>query len=135
MRVFAVAVALSIAIGVAAPMSAMAQSTTVIGQEGRTCHDRPARPEWIENIDVREAHKGVLVQTMYRAQGMQTVAETGECTCDNRFPSWDAAQDQYFKNYSAMERWEILDRNREYLRAANDSMKVARPICEQQGNW
>ena len=43
MRVFAVAVALSIAIGVAVPMSAMAQSTTAIGQEGRTCHDRPAR--------------------------------------------------------------------------------------------
>ncbi|MCV6825970.1 MULTISPECIES: hypothetical protein [Rhodobacterales] len=115
---------------------AAAQFIPTLGSDTpRVCPDQPAQPEWIENIEPREAHTGHLVQMMYRAQGLQAVAEAGSCSCETRFPSWDKAQEYYFEHYSALERFEVQQRTSEYRRAANDARKIAQPICELENNW
>ncbi len=124
------------ALTVVAPLSATAQFLPAVGTDApRICPDQPARPDWIENIAPREAHKGQLVQMMYRAQGMQAVAESGSCGCDTRFPTWESSQEYYYEHYSALERYDTQQRTAEYRRTANDFSKIARPICELENNW
>lgn len=101
----------------------------------RTCNDRPPRPNWIETVDPKEAHKGLLVQEMYRAQGNQAVVEAGECACDIRFPSWDKVNQEFRSEYAALDRWQINELTSQYTRAANEARQSAQPICEAQGNW
>ncbi len=121
---------------VASPMTGVAQFVPTLGSDvPRVCPQQPGEPNWIEDIDIREAHKGNLVQMMYRAQGMQAVSESGDCSCESRFPSWDAAQKHYYEHYADLERWEVLEKIDEYRRIASGHRKVAKPLCEQQGNW
>ena len=123
-------------LAVVAPLSATAQFLPTLGSDApRICPEQPPRPDWIENIKPREAHKGQLVQMMYRAQGMQAVTESGSCGCDTRFPSWDAAQEYYYEHYARLERYDTQQRTAEYRRTANDLGKIARPICELENNW
>lgn len=123
-------------LAVVVPLDATAQflPTAETGAP-RICPDQPARPDWIENIDPRDAHKGQLVQMMYRAQGMQAVVDAGSCGCETRFPSWDVAQEYYLENYARLERYDTQQRTAEYRRIANDYSKIARPICELESNW
>lgn len=130
--------AVSMAILMSAVASgAAAQFIPTIGEEPvyEFCQDRPARPEWIENIEPKEAHYGQLVQMMYRAQSLRAVVESGECSCETRYPSWDDAQVYYYEHYSDLERWEVLERTNEYSRSANEFRRAARPVCEAAGNW
>lgn len=127
--------AISIAILAISPVAAAAQFVPTLDSAPRVCPDRPPRPDWIVNADVREAHKMNLVQEMYRAQSLQAVVEAGECSCETRFPSWDDASAYYFEHYSGLSRHEILDRTSEYRRTANELRQEAMPICESQGNW
>ncbi|MEN8950650.1 hypothetical protein [Planktotalea arctica] len=125
-----------LSVGIAAPLVAAAQFVPTLETDPHeVCPDRPAQPDWIENIDVREAHFGNLVQMMYRAQGLQAVSESEECTCETRFPSWDAAQKYYYVHYADLDRWEVLEMIAEYRQIARDHRQIAKPICEEQGNW
>ncbi len=99
------------------------------------CIDRPELPEWVRNIDIKEAHKGVLLQDIYRFQNMQRIVEGEECSCGTQFPSWDAAQEVYFERYANSERWEIIEASSDFSRKANELRRTAKPICEAEGNW
>ena len=99
------------------------------------CIDRPAEPEWMQNITVREAYRRVLVQDIYRAQNLERIVEAGSCACDIRFPSWEAAETVFLERFAAAERWKMLEASDRYNRRANAVRPEAMAVCEAEGNW
>ena len=99
------------------------------------CIDRPAEHEWMQNITVQDAYKRVLVQDIYRAQSLEGIVETGSCTCDTRFPTWEAAETEFRERFATAERWEMLEASDAYNRRANALRPEAMAICKAAGNW
>ena len=99
------------------------------------CVDRPAEPDWMQSIALREAYKRVLVQDIYRAQNLERILEEGNCDCGMRFPSWDAAEAEFFERFANAERWEMLQASDDFNRRASAARPEAMAICEAAGNW
>ena len=99
------------------------------------CPDRPAEPDWMQNIALRDAYQRVLVQDIYRAQNLERIFETGTCSCEVRFPAWDRAEIIFRENHATATRWEMLDASDTYNRRANNLRPQAEAICEAAGNW
>ena len=99
------------------------------------CPDQPPEPQWMQNIDVRESHKRLLIQQIYRAQSMERIVEAQNCECATRYPSWDNAESVYVERYASSEYWDIVEATSEYRRQANELRREAMPICEAAGNW
>ncbi len=99
------------------------------------CSNQPPEPEWMQNIDVRESHKRLLIQQIYRAQSMQRIVEAQSCECPTRYPSWEAAEGVFVDQFAASEYWDIVEAKSEYQRRANELRREAMPICEAVGNW
>lgn len=99
------------------------------------CADRPSEPDWMQTIGLREAYRRVLVQGIYRAQNLTRIVEAGECSCQTRFPDWDAAEAEFLERYASAERWEMLEASDVYGREANALRPQAMAICEAAGNW
>jgi hypothetical protein len=99
------------------------------------CPDRPAEPNWMQEIPLRQAYQRVLVQDIYRAQNLERIVETGSCDCEIRFPSWDEAEAMFRERHASDERWEMLGASDAYNRRANDVRLEAKAICETAGNW
>lgn len=117
--------------------SAHAEQITVptLDNQFDVCTERPLQPDWITNIDTRDANKARLIQQIYRAQSMKRIVEAGECSCETRFPSWAAAEESYFERFASADRNELREAISEYSRVANELRQTAKPICEGQGNW
>lgn len=99
------------------------------------CQNRPTEPEWIDDLPVREAFKGLVVQTIYRAQSVERVVEAGECSCETRFPPWDSAVQHFNDRYLSSDRNELREANTRYLGQFNELRNSARTICEAEGHW
>lgn len=99
------------------------------------CGERPAEPDWMQSIALREAYKRVLVQDIYRAQNLERIVELGICDCATRFPSWNAAEAVFSERFSDAERWEMLEASDDFNRRANEVRPEAMEICEAAGNW
>jgi hypothetical protein len=99
------------------------------------CPDQPPEPQWMQGIDVRESHKRLLIQQIYRAQSMQRIVEAQSCECPTRYPSWDSAEGIFVKHFAASEYWDIVEATSEYRSQANELRREAMPICEAAGNW
>jgi hypothetical protein len=99
------------------------------------CPDRPAEPVWMQEIPLRQAYQRVLVQDIYRTQNLERIVESGNCDCETRFPSWDAAEGMFRERHASDERWEMLEASDSYNRRANDVRLEAKAICEAAGNW
>jgi len=99
------------------------------------CPDQPPEPQWMQDIDLRESHKRLLIQQIYRAQSMQRIVEAQSCECQTRYPPWEAAEGVFVEHFAASEYWHIVEATSEYRRQANDLRREAMPICEAAGNW
>ena len=99
------------------------------------CPDRPAEPNWMQEIPLRQAYQRVLVQDIYRAQNLERIIETESCDCEIRFPSWDAAEAEFHEQHASDERWKMLEASDAYNQRANDVRLEAKAICETAGNW
>ena len=99
------------------------------------CPDRPAEPVWMQEIPLRQVYQRVLVQDIYRTQTLERIVESGNCDCETRFPSWDAAEEVFRVQYDSDERWKMLEASDAYNRRANDVRLEAKAICEAAGNW
>ena len=97
------------------------------------CLDRPAEPDWMQNIAHREAYKRVLVQDIYRAQNLERIVEDGNCDCDTRFPTWDVAEAVFFDQFANAERWEMLEASDDFNRRSSAARPEAMAICEAAG--
>lgn len=100
------------------------------------CPERPGEPAIIENMDFREAHRTLLLQRMYTAVSFQEIVETGDCSCDKRFPPWEPVVTYYLENYAMIEdRHEIYAAQDPYDDAVNATRRQVREICVAAGNW
>ena len=99
------------------------------------CPDQPPEPQWMQDIDVRESHKRLLIQQIYRAQSLQRIVEAQSCECPTRYPSWDSAEGIFVKHFAASEYWDIVEATSAYRHQANELRREAMPICEAGGNW
>ena len=126
----------ALALGLIAPPS-VAERNLIPSLE-RTydvCPDRPAEPDWMQNIALRDAYQRVLVQDIYRAQNLEEIVKAGTCPCNTRFPEWDAAETTFRENYATATRWEMIEASETYNRRANNLRPDAKAICEAAGNW
>ena len=126
--------ALFIAI-IAAPALAERNLVPSLENAPDVCLDRPAEPDWMQDIALREAYKRVLVQDIYRAQSLERVVETETCDCETRFPPWDSAEATFFDEFANAERWEMLEASDAFNRRANAARPEAMVICDAAGNW
>lgn len=89
----------------------------------------------MQNIEVRESYKRLLVQQIYRAESMQRIVDAQSCECATRYPAWDAAAGMFLERFAAAEYWDVVEATKAYRRQANELRKEAMPICEAAGNW
>ncbi|SEL67956.1 hypothetical protein SAMN05443999_10724 [Roseovarius azorensis] len=89
----------------------------------------------MQDIDVRESHKRLLIQQIYRAHSMQRIVEAQSCECPTRYPSWEEAEGVFVEHFAASEYWDIVEATSEYRRQANELRREAMPFCEAAGNW
>lgn len=99
------------------------------------CPEQPPEPNWMQEIDIRDAYKRLLVQQIYRAQSMQRIVEAQDCACAIRYPSWKAAETVYFDSYATADYWDVVEATSAYRRQANELRLSAMPICQAAGNW
>ena len=119
----------------AVPAFAERNLVPTLARSFNVCPDRAAEPVWMQEIPLRQAYQRVLVQDIYRAQNLERIVETENCDCENRFPSWDAAEAVFRERHASDERWEMLEASDSYNRRANDVRLEAKAICEAAGNW
>jgi hypothetical protein len=120
---------------VAVPAFVKPNLVPTIDRNFDVCPDRPNEPVWMQEIPLRQAYQRVLVQDIYRAQNLERIGESGNCDCDTRFPSWDAAEAVFREQHASDERWEMLEASDTYNRRANEVRLEAKAICEAAGNW
>ncbi|NIZ14119.1 hypothetical protein [Phaeobacter sp. HF9A] len=127
-------VALAVSL-LAVPAFAERNMVPTLDRSFDVCPDRPAEPNWMQEIPLRQAYQRVLVQDIYRAQNLERIIETESCDCEIRFPSWDAAEAEFHKQHASDERWKMLEASDAYNQRANDVRLEAKAICETAGNW
>jgi len=118
------------------PAIAFSQNLTpTLDRDFDVCQDRPLQPEWIDELPSRDAFKGAVIQMIYRAQSYQRVVEAEECSCETRFPTWEAAVQQFNDNYLSADRNRLRDARNEYRTQAHELRDSAKAICEKANNW
>ncbi|MEM9899611.1 MAG: hypothetical protein AAF742_09565, partial [Pseudomonadota bacterium] len=75
------------------------------------------------------------VQDIYSTQNLERIVESGNCDCETRFPSWNAAEGVFRERHASDERREMLEASDTYNRRANAARHDAKAICEAAGNW
>jgi hypothetical protein len=110
-------------------------TVTITQQQYRICNDRPSRPTWMEEVHPREAYKALTLMRLYELRSWESIKETGDCGCDVRFPSWDAASAEYEEGFATNTQ---AEHTQTQLALRNEQNQIARDvqdICEAQGNW
>ena len=119
-----------------APSMAFAQGLVpTMDQHFEFCQDRPPEPEWMGSLPLRENYRRLVIQTIYRAQGLERVVKAGECSCATRFPNWNTAVQYFNDRYLGADRDVMRDAEDLYLTRFNELRSAAREICEAAGNW
>lgn len=108
---------------------------TLQPQRYRICNDRPERPAWAEALPIREAWKGLTLRAAYELRAWEQILELQDCSCEVRFPRWEAADVEYKERYSALSQAEHTGVQGDLRRQSNDLRQAVRAICEAQGNW
>ena len=110
-------------------------TVTITRQQYRICNDRPARPAWMDEVQPRESYKALTLMRLYELRSWEAIKETGDCGCDVRFPSWDAAAAEYEERFATSTQ---AEHTQAQLALRNEQNQIARDvqdICETQGNW
>jgi hypothetical protein len=133
---------LTLLAGIAAAIPALAQTPvtddltpTVSPDRYRICNDRPARPDWVENIPPREAYQALTLMGLYELRAWQAIIASGSCACAIRFPDWAIAEAEYSARFADLPAAEHTQIQRELRAEAQDLRAEVRDICEVEGNW
>ena len=110
-------------------------TVAIAPQQYRICNDRPARPTWIDEIHPREAYRANTVMELYEIRAWEAIKETGDCGCDVRFPSWDAAAAEYEERFATSTQAEHTQAQLALRTEQNQIARDVQDICEAQGNW
>mgnify|MGYP000636866877 FL=1 len=133
MRTFALI--LATAIGLSPELTSAQGLVPTIEREYEFCQERPPEPEWMQNMDARESHKRLLIQSIYRLERYERVAEVGDCECETLYPSWDKAVQRFNDNYLHLEQFELMQTRRVFQDQGNAVRRSVRALCEAVGNW
>ena len=101
----------------------------------RICNDRPARPAWMDELHPREAYKALTMMDLYELRALERIAETGDCSCEVRFPEWDGADKEYQERFDALPQPDHTALRLEWVDTRKSLEVSVRQICEGQGNW
>jgi hypothetical protein len=130
------------AILLASPLSAQTSpqvtndlTVTMAPQQYRICNDRPARPTWMDEVHPREAYKALTLMDLYELRAWEQIAETGNCGCEIRFPTWEVASEEFDEGYVLASAAEHTAVQRDIRRQRNDLRHAVQEVCEAQGNW
>jgi hypothetical protein len=110
-------------------------TVTVTPQQYRICNDRPARPTWMDEVHPRESYKALTLMRLYELRSWEAIKETGDCGCDVRFPSWDAASAEYEERFATSNQAEHTQARLAIRNEQNQIARDVQDICETQGNW
>lgn len=110
-------------------------TVTMSPQQYRICNDRPARPTWMDEVHPREAYKALTLMRLYELRSWEAIMETGDCGCDVRFPSWDAASAEYEERFATGTQAEHTQARLAIRDQQNQIARDVQDICEAQGNW
>ncbi|MCH8491311.1 MAG: hypothetical protein LAT81_15485, partial [Oceanicaulis sp.] len=110
-------------------------TVTMSPQQYRICNDRPARPTWMDEVPPREAYKALTWMRLYELRSWEAIKETGDCGCDVRFPSWDAASAEYEERFATSTQAEHTQAQLALRNEQNQITRDVQDICETQGNW
>ena len=130
------------AIILAAPLAAQTSpqvtndlTVTMSLQQYRICNDRPARPTWMDEVHPREAYKALTLMRLYELWSWEAIKASGDCGCDVRFPSWDAASAEYEERFATNTQAEHTQTQLVLRNEQNQIARDVQDICEAQGNW
>jgi len=139
MRKITLAVAASLLV---APLAAQTSpqvtndlSVTMSPQQYRICNNRPARPTWMDEVHPREAYKALTLMRLYELRSWEAIKASGDCGCDVRFPSWDAASAEYEERFAASSQAELTQAQLALRNEQNQIARDVQDICGAQGNW
>ena len=110
-------------------------TVTIAPQQYRICNDRPARPTWMDEVHPREAYEALTLMRLYELRSWEAIKETGDCGCDVRFPSWDAASAEYEERFATSTQAEHTQARLAIRNEQNQIARDVQDICETQGNW
>lgn len=110
-------------------------TVTVTPQQYRICNDRPARPNWMDEVHVRDAYKALTLMDLYELRAWEQIVEAGNCGCDVRFPAWEDASEEFDERYLLASAAEHTAAQRDIRRQRNDLRHAVQEVCEAQGNW
>jgi hypothetical protein len=110
-------------------------TVTMSPQQYRICNDRPASPTWMDEVHPREAYKALTLMRLYELRSWEAIKETGDCGCDVRFPSWDAASAEYEERFATSTQAEHTQARLAIRNEQNQIARDVQDICETQGNW
>ena len=132
----------AVSIVLAAPLAAQTApevtndlTVTMAPQKYRICNERPARPTWMDQINPREAYKALTLMRLYELRSWEAIKASGDCGCEVRFPSWDAASAEYEESFVARTQAEHTQVQLTLREAQNQIAREVRDLCEAQGNW
>ncbi|MEM8635593.1 MAG: hypothetical protein AAGF33_11505 [Pseudomonadota bacterium] len=106
-----------------------------LDREYEFCQERPPEPDWMQNLEARESHKRLLIQSIYRLEGYERVTEAGDCGCETLYPSWDNAVQRFNDNYLHLEQFELMETRRDFQDQGTAVRSSVRALCEAEGNW
>lgn len=119
-----------------APSALLSQGLVpTLDREYEFCQDRPPEPDWMQNLEARESHKRLLIQSIYRLEGYERVAEAGNCGCETLYPSWDDAVQRFNDNYLHLEQFDLMQTRRDFQEQGNAVRSSVRALCEAEDNW
>lgn len=110
-------------------------TVTITPQQYRICNERPARPTWMDEVQPRESYKALTLMQLYELRSWEAIKETGDCGCDVRFPSWDAASTEYKERFATSTQAEHTQARLAIRNEQNQIARDVQDICEAQGNW
>lgn len=111
------------------------RTVTMTPQQYRICNDRPARPIWMEEVPPRESYKALTLMRLYEFRSWEAIKASGDCGCDVRFPSWDAASAEYEERFATSTQAEHTQAQLALRNEQNQIARDVRNLCEAQGNW
>jgi len=104
---------------------------------------RPEGPEWVRNAAGDDLVKAEAMRLYYESFTYATIMRTRDCSCSNRWPEWDAAE-QSFQLLYGKEKLPVYQQLVGQDPSAFGSplpeeiakrLPKAQKICEQQGHW
>jgi hypothetical protein len=93
----------------------------------------PGRPDWLSEMNPATTNERMIVHGMQRLRWKQAVAESGECSCELRYPDWAATISDFNENYALLDRHAMFEIDMAYRAQIRSLHAHATSICREQG--